>query len=408
MEKQLSIKQNMLWNSFGSLVYFGSQWLISISLVRLSHSFEAAGTYSLALAVFGIFSPLAQYRMKTYQVSDVKAEHSTGEYLGFRFATCGLALLACIVYSFLTCPTSSQLAIFLYGLYVCAGMVIDVFHGCDQCHRRMDYIGQSLALQGIASFGAFSLSFIASQSLELSLLSMTVCTLLIGAFLDYPRTKRFDSLIPRISINTALELLIRCLPAVIAGIATSGITAVPKQFLSFVFGASALGAYSSVSSPIAIIQMGASYIYSPLLGYFSQYYANRDRERFNSLFWKTTSAIALVGICCSIGVLILGEPVLVLLFGESIKPYVYLALPLVFLAVLTGYVWFLGELLTSLRHFKGVFTANVTGVLFSTLLALPLINLFGMNGATYASLLANIVNAAVMLITLQRKSHAWW
>ena len=42
--KPLSIKQNMLWNSFGSITYLACQWLITILVVRLSSGYEAAGT----------------------------------------------------------------------------------------------------------------------------------------------------------------------------------------------------------------------------------------------------------------------------------------------------------------------------------------------------------------------------
>ena len=81
--KPLSIKQNMLWNSFGSITYLACQWLITILVVRLSSGYEAAGTLSLAMSVYNIFAPFAIYRMYTYQVSDVKRENTVGSTLRF-------------------------------------------------------------------------------------------------------------------------------------------------------------------------------------------------------------------------------------------------------------------------------------------------------------------------------------
>ena len=49
--------------------------------------FSDAGLYSLSMSVYGIFFPIAQYRMYTYQVSDVNGENTVGEYLSFRLLT---------------------------------------------------------------------------------------------------------------------------------------------------------------------------------------------------------------------------------------------------------------------------------------------------------------------------------
>ena len=136
--KEISLKRGMIVNSLGSLTGLGCQWLITIVVVRLANGFDDAGLYSLAMSVYGIFGPLAQDRMYTYQISDVKAENSTGEYMGIRILTSSGALLLCVVYSVLTCPSSFLPIILLYGLFKTTGLVIDVLHACDQAHRRLE------------------------------------------------------------------------------------------------------------------------------------------------------------------------------------------------------------------------------------------------------------------------------
>ena len=115
--KQLSLKENMLWNSFGSIVNLACQWLITILIVRLGSGYEASGVFSLAMSIYNIFAPIAQYRMYTYQVSDVENENTTGEYLAFRFFTCGVALALCTGYSLFTCESGAIAAILLYAVY---------------------------------------------------------------------------------------------------------------------------------------------------------------------------------------------------------------------------------------------------------------------------------------------------
>ena len=48
----LPYRKNMLWNSAGSIVYLGCQWLITVLVVRLTVGYDAAGLLSLLAAWF--------------------------------------------------------------------------------------------------------------------------------------------------------------------------------------------------------------------------------------------------------------------------------------------------------------------------------------------------------------------
>ena len=161
----LSTKQNMLWNSAGSITNLAHQCLNTVFVVRLSSDYEAAGVLSLAMSVYNIFSKLAVYRMYTYQVSDVKRENAIGEYFAFRIFTCSIALTFCIVYSIATCASGTWFAIGLYACFKIVGLLIDVLHGEDQLDGRMDYIGKSLMLQGVTTFVSFCVVFGVTQRL---------------------------------------------------------------------------------------------------------------------------------------------------------------------------------------------------------------------------------------------------
>ena len=115
--KPLSMKKNMAWNTVGSFTNLVAQWLITVIVVRISSGFDAAGLYSLAVSVYGIFAPIAQYRMYTYQISDTQHENSVGEYFTLRIITNAMALVGCFGYAVFTCPLSALPEILLFGLY---------------------------------------------------------------------------------------------------------------------------------------------------------------------------------------------------------------------------------------------------------------------------------------------------
>ena len=399
----LSVRANMIWNSVGSITYFGCQWLITILVVRLSSGYDAAGTLSLAMSIYNIVSPLAVYRMYTYQVSDVNRENAVGEYFTFRLVTCAIALFCCLVYAIPTCPLSALPAIVLYVVFKFCALLIDILHGENQLNGRMDYIGRSLMLQGVLTLLAFAIVLYFSSSLELAVVAMGAVTLFVGAVYDFPRTRQFGPIKIGISRKKATYLLRHCFPIAIATVACSATVSVPRQMLAAMGGEAALGIYSSVAAPVAIVQMGASYIYNPLLSVFAeQFIAGRIRD-FARTFVKVLIGIVCLGAVCAIGLELLGPFLLGLMYGDSILPYCYLLLPMIALAILTAFVWFASDMLVVVRCFVGSFVGNFLALLISACSCWWFITQFDMNGVSFAAIAAYTCASVLMVAIL-----FWW
>lgn len=245
------------------------------------------------------------------------------------------------------------------------------------------------------------------ESLEAAIVAMTVVVIVVGAVYDIPRTLQFGPLAPSISFKKCLRLALRCLPIVLASIAAALASSIPRQYLVGVQGEATLGIYAAAAAPVALIQTGASYIYNPLLGYFSESFAARDRKGFNALLTKATVGIVVLGLVCAIGVMVLGEPVLVLVYGKKMSGFSYLLSPLVALAMLTGYMWFVNDLLMAIRNFRGAFVGNVAA-LISSLCALPLIGLYSMDGVTYVCFISAFCGIGFMATALVIQLKGYW
>lgn len=399
-DKVLSIKSNILWSSIGSIIGLSCQWLISVLVVRLSSGFSDAGLYSLSMSVYGIFFPIAQYRMYTYQVSDVNGENTVGEYLSFRLLTILLSLVLTFAYSLFTCRPASVFCIFLYGLYKSANQLIDVLHAADQQFSRMDYVGVSLALQGALSLVFFCVALSCFRSVPLAIFAMFIAVVLVGWFYDLPRTSALTCIVVGISRNKAKRLLITCLPAVVAGIAVSASASIPRQYLSSALGDSALGVYSSIAAPIAIIQMGVSYLYNPLLGYFSKSYSDKDRHSFFRLCFACLLGALIIAVVFGIGFEVLGNSLFSFVFGEEILPFMYLVPPMIASAVLTGLMWLVNDLLISFRYFSHTLVAGVLMFLVSLSSMKYSVEVFNLNGVTVCSLISCLFGLVYMVVVL--------
>lgn len=398
----LSLKKNMFWNSLGSMFYLGCQWLITVLVVRLSTGFDAAGLFSLATSVVNTFCTFANYKIGTYQVSDINREYSFSEYMGFRLLTLTLAFVACLVYASLTCPVYSISTVAIYYVYKAVGLVIDILHGENQLNRRMDYIGKSFILQGAASVWAFIILFSTTQNLNAAIAGMTLAVILVLLFFDRIKTAQFQDFRAHIEKYKALNLLKTSLPAVIASVAASALFTIPKQYLLSVSGDAALGIYSSIAAPALIVQMGAQYLYVPLLDIFPKKYFNEGRKAFDNLLVRTVISILFVAALCCIALLFLGKPLLVLVFGDTIEPYVYLLQPVLISTIMTAFLWFFSDLLITIRDFK----ANLIGNLIAFISVIPLsvfcIDNWGMNGVSIAGAVSCGLGVCYLFYALKR------
>lgn len=185
----------MLWNSIGSLCYSGCQWLITVVAVRLSSTYGAAGLLAVAMSVSNIFSRVGLFRIRPYQVSDIHEKVPAGQYVGFRIVTIALGFAITLIYMCFTCSRESFVATTLYLAFRAGDVFIDVLHGVDQQHQRMDYCGVSMIIRATLFLVAFIIGLRCFDSLDIALLGMVVATYLVVIY-DYRIASRFTNVRP--------------------------------------------------------------------------------------------------------------------------------------------------------------------------------------------------------------------
>lgn len=399
--KQLSVKQNMLWNTAGSMVYLVCQWLITVFVVRLSDGYDAAGVLALGMAVSNIFSPIGYFKVRAFQVSDLNEEYSAGQYLAFRLLSTTVALACMIVYAAATCANDSIPAVVAYCVYSCVPIIADVYQGAVQQKNRLDVAGKDLTARGVLSLAVFCGGMAITHSLLVSLIMMTLVT---GAVVLFYLPRSLKRVIGAYSIDFAkakmVALFTACLPAAVALVFAGSIPSIPRQILGAMFGASALGAYASVASPVVVVQMGAQYIYSPLLSSFAQCYLAKDTSGFLRLFAKVFVAIIVLAVVSLVGFAWFGEWALCLIYGDSIRDYSYLLLPLVSCTICTAFLWFLGDLLVVVRDMKGNLACFSVAFVVCAVCSYPMLAVFGLNGASFATMAGLIAGSALCFVRL--------
>lgn len=389
----LSIRSNILWNTIGNFAYLLSQWILTYIVVKFL-GFADAGVFSLAMTVAGVFAVVATYGMRSYQASDVEGRYSFGTYLRSRIITCTVALALCAVFAAVNgYSTYVFLCIFLYMLFKVLEAMSDVYQGMLQREMRLDYVGKSYLVKGVAILVAFLVSVAVSRSLLMSICTMSIVMILVIALYERRRTTLFvekaDTVQARSSLRkNVTRLLFACLPLALYGLFFTVMGQAPRYFIEMLLGEEALGYYASIAMPVVVIQVSGSFIFSPLVTPMAKSLSENNRRDFLSMVKKVVLFIVGLAIASVVLGAFFGDPVLIWAFGAEIEPYTYLLMPLVACAIFTCLGWFLASVLTVMRALKTLLV--VSGVSMAIVLCgcIPFVQQWGMNGASFILVIA--------------------
>lgn len=401
--EELSIKQNMVWNSVGSFVYMLSQWVMTY-LVTILCGYGVAGVFSIATSLSGTLYPLSHFTMRSFQASDIRSEYSNLTYVRSRYVTCIAAFFVCIVLSvYGGYESEAFICILLYMLFRSTEALSDVYQGILQRGMRMDYIGKSFLIKSVLELIVFVVAIVSSGSLILALAGITVVSAGVVLLYDRVRADRVSRLVGGSAAKDIVALIKACAPYAIQGFALTAVGMYPRLVLDQLQGTEVLGVYSSIAMPVSIIQVMANYIFAPLTTPFARLIDSGQYTRFREQIWKITGLMVLL---CAVSIPasnIVGPFFLKIMFGETIIPYTSALAPLVLCGIATAFAWFVQNLLTVLRSEKVLVFAGLVSLAVSLLSSRWLVVAFSMDGASFALLLSLLSFIVISLIDVFRR-----
>ena len=404
MKQKNSMKKNVMWNTFGSVFYCICQWLITIVVVRVA-SYETAGELSLAMTTSSSFSAISLFSMRNYQVSDVKGEYQTKEYVGSRIITCVAAFVCCGVVACFGNSLYQMLCIDAFMLIRVAEAMVDVLHGINQKYDRYDYIGKSYIFRGIVTIVVFTSGLMITENLLFTLCIMAVMNLLVAFFYDWRKTAGLERLKPVLFQSRVLMLLKNCLPIVVFTFLLSLENLIPKKVLEQQYGSADLGIYSSIASPTLVVQVFASVAFNPFLPKMSEVYYSGEIKRFRTMLHKVY--LVLMGMCVvvTLGALLVGRLGLRILFGADILEYYYLFMPIVWCTICTAIIWIVSAILVALRKIKWLITGMVLDFSLCLVTVSPLVEKYGKNGVSIVQLVAMGIYILFMILICEISTY---
>lgn len=393
-----AIRKNMLWNVIGSVGFIGAQWIMTILIVHLA-GYTEAGYLSLGLSLTNVYTNIAYFCIRNFQVSDSRSKYSTDTYVTHRVVMTVLALASYTVFVLLNgYPLYLTVFLILFMVYRVSEAVVDVFHGIYQRSWRLDTAGQSFLMRGILTLAAFVIVEKVTGNLVITTLIMLAAAYGVILFFDIPHAAKLETFSVRLGKKQwpALVALTReCLPLFIYAICLNAVVPIPRYFLEKLQGSEVLGFYASVAIPASVIQLLASYVFNTFTGLFSEYREKGQKKEFMALFWKLTAAVCAIVVLAIGGSLLLGEWALTLVFNESIRPYAYLLAPTVVCCGIIAMIWFVGTVLVVLRDMKGLLLGAVAGAIVCAAVSYPCILAWSVDGVNVSLFISSVVSLLI-------------
>lgn len=400
------MSKNILWNTIGSVFYSACQWVITIIVVHVA-SYEMAGYLSLAMTTSSSFSAISLFSMRNFQVSDVRGEYTSSQYVSSRIWTCIVAFVLCVVVSGIGNSQYQILCIMAFMLIRVSEALVDVMHGIDQKQERYDYIGISYLIRGAITVVVFTAGLALTNNMVLTLFLIAAMTLLVAILFDFQKAKTLETFRVDCKDKQILRLIAQCIPLVVFTFLLSMENLIPKDILQYYFDTETLGIYSSIASPTLVVQVCASVIFNPFIPRLSNEYYADNISMFKKHLHQIYGMLVLMCVIVCVGAGVLGRWGLSLLFGTDILEYYNLFMPIVICTLCTGIVWILSAVVILMRKVKELLWGIIISFVICIALSLPWIRTMGANAVSLVQIVSLSVLIVIMIViceyTIKRK-----
>ena len=393
--------RDFMWNTIGQGAWGLAFPILTIVVTQLA-GVERAGMFAFAFVIANLLYIMANYGVRTYQVSDIDEYHSFADYQVNRIATCVIMLivgfLVCRIAGFTGEMGAMCMGVFAYRAVDALG---EVYEGRLQQVDKLYLGGVSLALRSVAAFVLFTLFLLITGNLGTASIAMAVGALATFLFVTFPLTM-FESPRSTPPSSRSIGLLFReCFPVFLALFLYAVIDNMPK----FVMQGANLPYdnqlyFNALYFPAQAILITVQLVYRPMLVKMANAWADESRRsRFDLLI---VAMIAFIVVITVIGVAFMawiGIPLMSFLYGLDFGPYAQLSYIMLAAGGVTAAIDFLYQVITILRRQQVVLGLYLITFGFSLLVLILMITMMELEGAVVGYLIV----MAILLILLVRE-----
>ena len=359
---------------------------------------EEAGMLAMAMVVGQLLLFVANFGVRTYQVSDVDEMQTFLDYQIHRIITCAIMLVVGLIYirirGYDEPMASICLGVFLFRMI---DGLADVYEGRLQQKDKLYLAGISQAIRCGLAIVAFSVVLFVTRNLSWASFAMAIGAAASFILLTLPITLFETERSLPWSANAIRELFINCLPLFLALFLYNLVDSVPKFAIEGALSYDNQLYYNAIYFPAHAILMAVGLVYKPQLVRLANIWANPEQHRrFDIIVLVMLGIIAGVTAVVAIVMNLIGIPLMTIMYGVDFEQFRSLATIMVITGGICAVLDFLYQIITVLREQGRVTRIYLIGFVFAVPISILLVNYAGLAGAVMASL----VGMSILLVLL--------
>ena len=395
-------KKDYIWNSIGSFLQSAISPILLIVITRLNGVGDS-GLFSFAMSLSVVFWAISLWGGRTYQVSDVKKEFSSGDYIVVRF----ISSLIVAVFSISFCILNgydlikTELIMVLVSFKILES-IADSMYGVLQIHNRLYIVGISLTMKSVFGFMLFTLVDILTKNIIYGALSIFIVNIAVVIFYDIPWMKHVESVgLTKKNIMQAGKIMKKTAEVFVVVFLTMFSLNIPRYFLDK-YHYDQIGYFGIMAMPITLLTLFISFVLQPNVVNLSELLKKKKIKEFTNIVSKIDFITFTLGILFVVSSYLIGVWALNTVFGIDINNFRIDLTIMVIGAVANAFVSIYVNLLIILRRFKGQFyTLLVTNIL-AVILSIYLIDRLAMLGSVLVFMIISFLQAAILLFIYKR------
>lgn len=395
-------KKDYIWNSIGSFLQSAISPILLIVITRLNGVGDS-GLFSFAMSLSVVFWAISLWGGRTYQVSDVKKEFSSGDYIVVRF----ISSLIVAVFSISFCILSgydlikTELIMVLVSFKILES-IADSMYGVLQIHNKLYIVGISLTMKSVFGFIIFAIVDILTKNIVHGALSIFIVNIAVVIFYDIPWMKHVESVgLTKKNIMQAEKIMKKTAEVFVIVFLTMFSLNIPRYFLDK-YHYDQIGYFGIMAMPITLLTLFISFVLQPNVVNLSELLKKKKIKEFTNIVSKIDIITFTLGILFVVSSYLIGVWVLNTVFGIDINNFRIDLTIMVIGAVANAFVSIYVNLLIILRRFKGQFyTLLVTNIL-AVVLSIYLIDKLAMLGSVLVFMTISFLQAIILLFIYKR------
>ncbi len=401
-----NIKKDYLWNSLGSLLQSAISPVLLIVITRLN-GIDDSGLFSFALSLSVVFWAVSLWGGRTYQVSDVKREFSSGGYVAVRFIASLIVAISAVVFCVLNGYNATKTGlIMILVTFKILESIADSLYGVLQIHHKLYVAGISLTMKAMLGFAAFMAVDIVTKNVIYGTLAILLVNVLIIFLYDILWVRRVEVInvskkLCKEYIAQAVAIMKHTSAVFVVMFLTMFSLNIPRYFLDKSHP-DQIGYFGIMAMPITLLGLFISFIIQPNVVNLSELLVKRKLKEFAQVVSKINHITFGIGVLSVVLSYLVGVWVLNTIFGININNFQLDLTIMVIGAAANAFVSIYVNLLIIMRRFKGQFYTLLLTDILAVVVSMCLIERLAMLGSVLVFMMISLLQVTLLLVIYKR------